>query len=303
MHPAISRLAVAASVVLVLCHPSRAGATSNSQEKPQKPVSSAASPVSRRLVVIDAPPAQQPKSAICMVPDLSGATASAAQAALASANLRVGATQNRAANRPRGTVVDQQPQPRTRIKCGATVDIWLAVAGSGTSDGPPTDTRCVVPDVSGHSVDDIRKVLAQAKLEVGRVTTRESDRPRGFVLAQSPSSGAKVVCGSQVALIVAVPPVTGGGDSASTSTCVVPDVTGRLVDDIRKPLAQLKLGIGRITTRESDRPRGFVLAQSPTSGHQGGVRIANRRARRDSGRPRRHAAAAAGVRRSGSRWN
>ena len=69
MHPAISRLAVAASVVLVLCHPSRAGATSNSQEKPQKPVSSAASPVSRRLVVIDAPPAQQPKSAICVVPD------------------------------------------------------------------------------------------------------------------------------------------------------------------------------------------------------------------------------------------
>ena len=74
------------------------------------------------------------------------------------------------------------------------------------------------------------------------------------------------MCGSQVALIVAVPPVTGGGDSESTSTCVVPDVTGRLVDDIRKPLAQLKLGIGRITTRESDRPRGFVLAQSPTSG-------------------------------------
>ena len=202
-----------------------------------------------------------------MVPHFSGATASAAQAALASANLRVGATQNRAANRPRGTVVDcQQPQPRTRIKCGATVDIWAGGGRLGDVGRASKDTRCVVPDVSGHSVDDIRKVLAQAKLEVGRVTTRESDRPRGFVLAQSPSSGAKVVCGSQVALIVAVPPVTGGGDSASTSTCVVPDVTGRLVDDIRKPLAQLKLGIGRITTRESDRPRGFVLAQSPTSG-------------------------------------
>jgi beta-lactam-binding protein with PASTA domain len=302
MHPAITRLAVAGSVVLALSHPTHAALTpTNSLDAPQKPLSQSRPAERQTQEVIKAQPpsrqALQQKVQLCVVPDLTGTTANGAQTALASSNLRLGSTQSRPPNGPRGTVVDQRPQPKTRVPCGSAIDVWLAApvpqsgtkdgvgsspmvkdragmdsrmagrAGQGgkTSDGPVTD--CVVPDVTGHLVDEIRKPLALKNLQIGRITTRESDRPKGFVLAQTPSAGARVACGSQLVLVVAVP-APSPDDVQVDPPCVVsvPDVTGHLVEEIRKPLAKIKLEIGRITTREVDRPRGVVLAQSPSSG-------------------------------------
>src|SRR5262249_43606709 len=145
--------------------------------------------------------AQPPREALqqrvptCVVPDLSGTTANRAQTVLGSANLRLGTVQSRESNRPTGTGVDQQPQAQAKVRRGVTVNVWLALgpknAGRGTPDGPPSNPGCVVPDVTGRLVEEIKKPLGEKKFEIGRITTRESDRPRGTVLAQSPVSGTK----------------------------------------------------------------------------------------------------------------
>jgi beta-lactam-binding protein with PASTA domain len=300
MHSAITRLAVASSVVLALGSAASAGSFDprSNLETQQKP-SGTATPARQRPAAIDAQPTRQQKLATCTVPDLTGVTASGAKSALASSNLQLGTAQSRTANAPRGTVVDQRPQARTRVQCGSSIDVWVAApvpesgtkdgvgsgsmvkgrggldskvggrAGSGSQDtddvGPVLD--CVVPDLVGNPVDSSRKLLAQKKLESGRIATRQSDRPAGSVLAASPSPGTKVACGSQVALLVAVPQPN-HGDTPSEPPCVVavPDVIGHSADDIRKIFAKAKLEVGRVATRESDRPRGSVLAASPSPG-------------------------------------
>ena len=301
MHSAITRLAVASSVVLALGSAASAGSFDprSNLETQQKPASGAATLARQRPAAIDAQPTRQQKLATCTVPDLTGVTASGAKSALASSNLQLGTAQSRTANAPRGTVVDQRPQARTRVQCGSSIDVWVAapVPESGTKDGVGSGSMvkgrggldskvggragsgsqgtddvgpvldCVVPDLVGNSVDSSRKLLAQKKLESGRIATRQSDRPAGSVLASLPSPGTKVACGSQVALLVAVP-LPNHGDTPSEPPCVVavPDVIGHSADDIRKLLAKAKLEVGRVATRESDRPRGSVLAASPSPG-------------------------------------
>ena len=105
----------------------------------------------------------------------------------------------------------------------------------------------MVPDVTGRLVDDIRKPLAQLNLGIGRITTRESDRPRGMVLAQLPLSGTKVPGGSQIAVLVAVPADDG---TPPPVTCVVPDLGGSDVGELQRRLARANLvpGVGQRST-------------------------------------------------------
>ena len=135
---------------------------------------------------------------------------------------------------------------------------------------PARATPCLVPvpSLGGNQLDDVRRQLARAKLEVGKVNTRESDRVRGTVIGQSPVSGTRVKCGSPIDVVVAIPIPQRADDVPPETPCVVPvpNLTGNQLGDVRQLLARAKLDVGRVNTRESDGVRGTVIGQSPASG-------------------------------------
>ena len=159
-------------------------------------------------------PGRGQRPATCVVPDLTGRDTAAARTELGRFRLSLGSVGNRISDRARGSVVAQQPQPRAEVPCGSSVDVWLAVSGA-TSDGPPPARTCVVPDVVGKQEDESRKELAKAKLEVGRIATRQSDKAAGSVIGQSLEAGSKVPCAARVDLIVAAAPKEDGETSTA----------------------------------------------------------------------------------------
>jgi hypothetical protein len=84
-------------------------------------------------------------------------------------------------------------------------DKRVAEARSAIGGAAELPSECVVPDVSGLNLSDIKSLLTRSTLELGRVTIRESERPRGTVLAQSPAPGTRVKCGTAIDIWVAGP--------------------------------------------------------------------------------------------------
>jgi beta-lactam-binding protein with PASTA domain len=213
----------------------------------------------------------QPKC-VRVIPNLTDRTPSAARSELAQLNLALGRVQNREVSRPRGTIVDQAPKAGTRVACGSPVDIWIEVPVSSRGDDVRPEPTCFVqvPSLTGHQLDDVRPQLARAKLQVGQVNTRESDRVRGAIIGQSPASGTRVKCGSPIDVVVAIPIPPRADDVQPETTCFVPvpDLTGHQLGNVRQLLARAKLDLGKVNTRESDGVRGAVIGQLPASGRR-----------------------------------
>src|SRR5215210_7209165 len=88
---------------------------------------------------------------------------------------------------PRGTVIEQSPQPGDRIARDSTVTIWV-------STGKPQAT---VPDVKGHPLTDAIAQLASAGLRPNIVYIF-STALENTVIAQNPTAGDRVLRGSRV---------------------------------------------------------------------------------------------------------
>lgn len=154
-----------------------------------------------------------------------------------------------------------------------------------------------VPNVAGLPHDAATRALAAARLTVGRVIERESDRPRGTVLDQRPAPGTRVPMGGAVDLLVSTgrrtpppePPNRADvrrGDPTDRPQRVdpgelrqrtpdpkvqrieieVPSVVGLHRKEAERVLASRDLDVGRIVERESRRDRDTVLDQQPKPG-------------------------------------
>ncbi|MEP7327558.1 MAG: PASTA domain-containing protein, partial [Gemmatimonadota bacterium] len=91
-----------------------------------------------------------------------------------------------------GVVVATRPGPGASRPTGTAVDLVL-------SSGPPPTG---VPSVRGMTLDDARRVLQQVGLSVGELTIQKRDGPAGVVLNQNPGTGARIVRGGRVDLVV-----------------------------------------------------------------------------------------------------
>ena len=145
-----------------------------------------------------------------VVPSVVGRPVAQAQQELEAAGLRhkVGAEEYHA-SLPEGQVISLRPDALSRARSGREIELTI-------SKGP---REIKVPKVVGKSQDEALQELEKQYLTAGNITQRQSDRPLGEVIRQSPETGHKAARGEAVDLVV-----SGGPDHAR-----LVDSTGREV--------------------------------------------------------------------------
>jgi beta-lactam-binding protein with PASTA domain len=195
------------------------------------------------------PKTRLPPSDRVIVPDVRGRTRDGAAAVLSGARLRVGRVAKRINNRRPGTVLQQSPEPGTRVSPHTLVNLWIVEA-------PPV-AKIRVPNLAGESRSQATNTLARVKLRVGRVGQRANRDTPGSVVDQDPEPGTMVMPGTAVHFWVAVPPV---------ERVRVPDLRGQTRSQAHGTLARVKLRMGRVARKTSDEDPGTVVEQQPKPG-------------------------------------
>ena len=152
------------------------------------------------------------------VPDVLDYSYEDAANAVVAQGLRPEEVQLRKPDLPRNVVIDQNPSPNSRVKPGRR--IYLTVNSGDTS-------TVVVPRVDGFSVREARNRIMIQGLAVENVFPDSiPSLHANTITRQEPRSGTRVPPGETVTLWYS----TGLGDQQ----VLVPDITGRTVDDARQ---------------------------------------------------------------------
>src|SRR5512133_887495 len=143
---------------------------------------------------------------------------------------------------PKGTVVDQSPQPGDHVAKHTNVQITVS-KGKETVE---------VPSVIGLSRDAAITTLANAGLDPHAFDVASS-KPTGTVTAQDPPAGKVIEKGSRVRINV----------SSGPADVTVPSVIGLSFDQASAALQGQGFAVSRKDV-ESDRPKDTVVDQSPS---------------------------------------
>ena len=147
-------------------------------------------------------------------------------------------------------VIDQDPGPGTEIKKGREVRVTL-------SKGPLTQP---MPDLIGLSLQTARSILVAEDLCQGHITrTRDADRGRDEILAQTPGTGTAISRETCVDLLVN----RGNADTPFH----MPLLTGGILAHVLSRMTELGLVQGRITYGHAiHHAPDTVLEQVPVKG-------------------------------------
>jgi serine/threonine-protein kinase len=144
-----------------------------------------------------------------------------------------------------GKVIDSTPKPGEKMKKSDRLTLLV---------GAPAE-KVPVPDVSGRSPEDARKVLKDAGLVVAAQEEEQEVEDAddvGKVISTDPTAGQPVSKGSEVKLVV----------GKEQETVNVPDFTGQNVDTARANLEGLGFEVEENEV-DSDQPKGTVVNQDP----------------------------------------
>lgn len=178
------------------------------------------------------------------VPAVIGMLQERAEATVRDAGLDPEATRQDSA-RPRGVVLEQTPEPGTKLDEGGNVRLVV-------SSGPARET---VPDIVGETESEAVAALTAAKFQAD-VTKVFSEQQAGVVVSQEPESGSNLKEGSTVALTV----------SKGSRPVRIPDVVGTTSSQATTTLRDAGLQVNVVGV-PSDEPSGTVVAQNPVAGN------------------------------------
>ncbi|HET8614982.1 MAG TPA: Stk1 family PASTA domain-containing Ser/Thr kinase [Actinomycetales bacterium] len=180
------------------------------------------------------------------VPSITGQTEAQARTTLSQHQLTAGTvTKETSDTVPEGQVVSQSPPEGTMLIQGGSVD-FVVSSGKG---------EVIVPDLTGMTVDQAKKALADEGLTLGKQTESDSpDQRKGRVISSSPSTGESVAKDTPVDIEVASGKVR------------VPNVVGQSLEDATKTLTDAGLAVTAEKFEESTQPQGTVIKQDPASG-------------------------------------
>ena len=147
---------------------------------------------------------------------------------------------------PEGKVAQTNPSPGSKVKAGQTIRAYLS-SGSDQVD---------VPDLSGMSQDQARSALKAVGLELGNVTSVDSEKDKDRIVDQDPATGTKVKKGSTVGVSVS------NGKAAQVE---IPSVVGIGRDDAEAQLKALGLNV-TVEEVSGNQPAGQVLSVEPGVG-------------------------------------
>ncbi|MCU0626532.1 MAG: PASTA domain-containing protein [Gemmatimonadaceae bacterium] len=148
---------------------------------------------------------------------------------------------------PRGSVLGQLPEPGALEARGATITLDVSL-------GPKRGT---VPDLVGMSRAEAERALQSAGFDLGAVTERIDQRPRGEIVASTPAVGTSVLQPASVAIVV----------SAGPDALSMPDLIGMPAEEALSIIGQVGLVAGSAQADSSStQPEGSVARQSPRAG-------------------------------------
>ncbi|HEU4566184.1 MAG TPA: PASTA domain-containing protein [Gemmatimonadaceae bacterium] len=150
------------------------------------------------------------------------------------------------ASAPEGMVLEQEPVAGAVEGKGATVSL----------DVSRGQRMAEVPQVSGMTVTQAQAALESVGFEVGNVTRRDSEEPRGQVIAVEPREGTRVPVPATVTLVV----------SGGPTTIAVPDVTGQSGSEAQSLLQQVGFRVRMEVDSFSSMPPNTVVSQTPAAG-------------------------------------
>jgi eukaryotic-like serine/threonine-protein kinase len=151
------------------------------------------------------------------VPDVTGQSQKAAEAALTSAGLEVGAiTPQVSASQSPGTVLSQSPLASSALPAGGKVNLVVAQAPK----------EIAVPGVEGETEVAATTALEKAGFTVKSVTEVTSEATQvGHVLRQSPSVGAHARKGAKVTITIGMAIQTPPTTTPTTTPSTTPSTT------------------------------------------------------------------------------
>lgn len=179
------------------------------------------------------------------VPSLSGFTIQQAGDYLSSFNLKLGTPTYVASDKPKDTIIDQQPKAGEQLGVGQAVNVTISAGKEETT----------VPSLVGlTSVDAARTALTDARLNLGLAVEKDSDQPAGYVLSQTIPEGQKVEVGSTVNITV------------STGKLQVPSVAGKDSATAISILSEAGFNPQTMEEESTTVPPGIVIHQDPSGG-------------------------------------
>ncbi|MBC8071384.1 MAG: PASTA domain-containing protein [Deltaproteobacteria bacterium] len=144
-----------------------------------------------------------------------------------------------------GTIVQQRPAPGAEL---SSKEIRVVVARKSE------DVK--VPELVGKTIDEARRAVQEAGLDLADPTPEVSDKPKSTVLRQSPPAQEAAKRGSIVRLVVAEP-----------ASIEVPKLTGLYLGKAKKTITDSGLAIGPIKRVEhAELGEGYVMRQTPVAG-------------------------------------
>ncbi len=115
-----------------------------------------------------------------------------------------------------------------------------------------------VPDLTGKSEAEAKKILSDAGLLLGNVTKDYSETvPEGKIISQNPKAGSKITKNMKVDIVV----------SRGAPLISVPDCRGLSLDEAKARIQSEGLKVGNVTEEfSSSQPAGKVSSQNPAPG-------------------------------------
>jgi beta-lactam-binding protein with PASTA domain len=149
---------------------------------------------------------------------------------------------------PKGRVTTQRPSGGTRAKVGTEVRLFLS---RGTD-------QLEVPNLTGITLAQAQRGLAEAGLALGSITTIHSDvHARETIIAQDPPAGASAIRGAIVRLLESLGPWE--------ETVTMPDLRGRETVTAINLLRELQVEV-RVSFEKRASKEGQVITQDPPPG-------------------------------------
>ncbi|HSR51569.1 MAG TPA: PASTA domain-containing protein [Acidobacteriota bacterium] len=183
-------------------------------------------------------------------PRLIGLNLEQSRRALAQGRFELGTVEYQPSQQADGTVIEQSPEPGSRLRPSQSVNLVLA--------GPREPVA--VPRVEGMAYPDAVQALERAGFKVGTVIEKKSRKPEGTVHDQDPEGGSKRLVGSAIDLEIAV--------ATEPGKARVPRLRGMDRRQAREAIEAAGFTLGRSTEKESRERPGTVIDQKPDAGKE-----------------------------------
>ncbi|MFD3841900.1 PASTA domain-containing protein [Streptomyces sp. NPDC058642] len=147
-----------------------------------------------------------------------------------------------------GTVLEQDPAGGESVETGTEITLTVAKESE----------KATVPDLTGSTLSEARKLLAEHDLELGDTTEVESSAEAGTVVEQSAAAGDEVEPGSSVDVQIA----------KSVQTVQIPaDIIGKTLAEVQSELSDLGLR-ATVASGYSQASDAVVTSSTPAAGSE-----------------------------------